>query len=300
MLRGRKSSDMSSSDSAHRVNQPAMSAPSSRRPLFSRQSAANIDSPGAHRTDSVDETKGDTNSQFSESRKHRTVDTVEMTAGAGSTGEPAEKNTTPVKKHLRNHRNSLHLRDLPASLGARAISELLVDFEEEWNDTASSEANVDTKRRKTDPNPRVAEKHPKTEKLKEEAKVKYLRNNMGNNPIDRGNDNLNHDKAVVDENVNDFTNSRIDNSNGIRMTATRNISQMRTQNDDYLDAIPRLDDNHGSFADRIVQDLQNSSIESLRGLMGSIMVTTYEQKKEIEKLNRKIDRLCGLLTDELK
>jgi hypothetical protein len=177
---------------------------------------------------------------------------------------------------------------------------LLVDFEEEWNDTASGEVNVDMKRRKTDPNPRVVEKLQKKEKLKEENKVKHLRNNVENNTVDRGNDKLNYDTTVNDENVNEFRNSRIDNSNGIRMMATRNISQMPTQNNDSLDAIPKNDDNDGSFADRIVQDLQNSSIESLRGLMGSIMVTAYEQKKEIEKLNRKIDRLCGLLTDDMK
>jgi hypothetical protein len=290
-------SSISSPGSGHKINQPEMSVPSSRRPIFDRRSGSDSDSPRSDQSD--EETKGEgLNNKLTESRIHR------------RRGESPERDNTlqktPVKKNFKNRKSSPndHNRNLPASLGERAINELLVDFDEEWNDKGG-EVSVDMRRRSTDPNlpasfvEKLIMEMPKSEKQKNEKE--HYGNNDENKLIDKGNNKVNYDRNINEQNVNNYGNGSIDNSNGIGINSSKKSnSQIRTPPDDSLDSFSKTNDNDGSFADRITQDLQHSSVESLRSLMGTIMVTTYEQKREIEKLNKKIDRLCGLLMDDTK
>lgn len=295
---------MMSPDSSCNINQPSVSQPSARRPVFKgRSGPQDAMSPQrlSEQTDIVENKKG----EILLSRVSDTGDAVESSlsrrAGESIEGDNTLKTTRVNKSSLERDKNSRLPRrpgGLPASLGQRAISELLSDFEEDW------ESN-DSRRRNTNPDVSLRS-------VEQMYKMEHNKNNMNDYLIDKRKDNINYDiddSRDYEENIDCVESSGIDNLSGVEINANGGIAQKRGSSaSEGLQLAPALErsvlsktnEYDGSFADRIAQDLEFSSIESLRCLMGSVLVTVYEQKREINKLNKKIDSLCSLLKDGMK
>lgn len=136
----------------------------------------------------------------------------------------------------------------------------------------------------------------------------YNNNNNNNSSSNNNQNNYSSSNNNNNHNISNNMNSNHNNQNGSHYGSNnnhnnnnynhnRNSSHYNGNDTSQNNSPSRYNkyNNNTSILNELQQDLEQSSIDSVRSLVGSVLVDIHEQKREIERLNKKVDLLVRML-----